>query len=541
MINVRKAVMKKTLKLQTRLTIFVCIVVLIALCITFFTISVQTADRVKEEERTTALRTAKLVAETPSVAQALQTRKGLKELRNYTLDVQHTTGTEFVVVMDMNSIRLTHPDENKIGKKFTGGDEQPALHGHIKTSTSAGTLGKSMRAFVPIYGKDKKQVGVVSVGISLNKIQDVVSHSLRPLYFIICVSIFVGVIGAVIVARTVKNIMYGLEPYEIATLLEERSAMLESTKEGILAVDARGKIKLANAEAKRLFIKMGIPTNPVDQDVNDILPKSRLKQVIETKKPLQDRDIRINGLELVFNEVPIHLKGQTVGAIATFRDKTEVKHLAEQLSGVKMYANALRAQSHEFMNKLHVILGLVQLKEYDDLGTYIKDIAIQQKTETSEIISDVKSPVLAGFLLGKQSYIREQGADLDIQLGSLIPNAADPAVIHELITIIGNLLNNALDAVAQMPKKNITCSMRFQDRQLDIEITDTGAGMSAADQARIFEQGYSTKGTNRGFGLYFTQQATENLKGHMIVTSEKNEGTTFSLRIPYEPKEENDD
>lgn len=108
--------MKKTLKLQTRLTIFVCIVVLIALCITFFTISVQTADRVKEEERTTALRTAKLVAETPSVARALQTRKGLKELRDYTLDVQHTTGTEFVVVMDMNSIRLTHPTQIKSGR-----------------------------------------------------------------------------------------------------------------------------------------------------------------------------------------------------------------------------------------------------------------------------------------------------------------------------------------------------------------------------------------------------------------------------------------
>lgn len=541
MINVRKAVMKKTLKLQTRLTIFVCIVVLIALCITFFTISVQTANRVKEEERTTALRTAKLVAETPSVARALETKKGLKELRDFTLDVQHTTGTEFVVVMDMNRIRLTHPNPNKIGKKFTGGDEAPAIRGHVHTSTAAGTLGKSMRAFVPVYGKDKKQVGVVSVGISLNKIQEVVSQSLRPLYFIICVSIFVGIVGAVIVARTVKNIMYGLEPYEIATLLEERSAMLESTKEGILAVDALGKIKLANAEAKRLFIKMGIPTNPVDQDVNDILPKSRLKQVIDTKKPLQDRDVRINGLELVFNEVPIHLKGQTVGAIATFRDKTEVKHLAEQLSGVKMYANALRAQSHEFMNKLHVILGLVQLKEYDDLGTYIKDIAIQQKTETSEIINDVKSPVLAGFLLGKQSYIREQGADLDIQLNGMIPNAADPAVIHELITIIGNLLNNALDAVAQMPKKNITFSMRFQEHQLDIDITDTGAGMSAEDQAHIFEQGYSTKGTNRGFGLYFTQQSVENLKGHMIVTSEKNEGTTFSLRIPYEPKEENHD
>lgn len=159
----------------------------------------------------------------------------------------------------------------------------------------------------------------------------------------------------------------------------------------------------------------------------------------------------------MFNEVPIQLKGQTVGAIATFRDKTEVKHLAEQLSGVKMYANALRAQSHEFMNKLHVILGLVQLKEYDDLGDYIKDIAIQQKSETSEIINDVKSSVLAGFLLGKQSFIREQGANLDIECNGVIPNAADPSVIHELITIIGNLINNGLDAVADMPKNKSPC------------------------------------------------------------------------------------
>lgn len=127
------------------------------------------------------------------------------------------------------------------------------------------------------------------MGITVNEIDEVISHSLRPLYFIICVSIFVGVIGAVIVARTVKNIMYGLEPYEIATLLEERSAMLESTKEGILAVDEHGKIKLANAEAKRLFVKMGINTNPVDQDVNDILPKSRLKRSLRQKTASRQR------------------------------------------------------------------------------------------------------------------------------------------------------------------------------------------------------------------------------------------------------------
>ncbi|MEN2453922.1 ATP-binding protein, partial [Bacillus sp. JR_15] len=251
---------------------------------------------------------------------------------------------------------------------------------------------------------------------------------------------------------------------------------------------------------------------------------------------------RINGLELVFNEVPIHLKkGNIVGAIATFRDKTEVKHLAEQLSGVKMYANALRAQSHEFMNKLHVILGLVKLKNYDELGNYIKDIAIYQQSEASGIINHIKNSVLAGFLLGKQSYIREQGASLEVHCSTRIPDTANTAVIHDLITVIGNLLNNALDAVSATEKKNISISFRHHDGQLDIEVTDTGVGISKEEQQKMFDQGFSTKGPNRGFGLYFVEQSLENLNGHIVVTSEKNEGTTFSLRIPYEPKEDDHD
>lgn len=501
----------------------------------------ETARNIREQEQTIALQTAQLVAESPLTVYAFESGT-YKELQDYTLRVQKITKTDFVVVMDMNSIRKTHPDPHKIGKKFAGGDENEALKGHQHISTAKGTLGESQRAFVPVYNEKGKQLGAVAVGITLNEIQEIINRSLRPLYTVIVLSICAGIIGAVIVARKVKTIMFGMEPYEIATLLNERSAMLESTKEGILAVDQSGSIKLANAEAKRLFKKMGINESPIDQDVSTLLPNSRLKQVIETKKPLNDRDVRINGLELVFNEVPIHLKkGNIVGAIATFRDKTEVKHLAEQLSGVKMYANALRAQSHEFMNKLHVILGLVQLKNYDELGNYIKDIAIYQQSETSEIINHIKNSVLAGFLLGKQSYIREQGASLEVNCSTTIPNTANTEVIHDLITVIGNLLNNALDAVSASDKKNISISFRYHDGQLDIEVTDTGIGISEEDQRKMFEQGFSTKGSNRGFGLYFVEQSLENLNGHIIVTSEKNEGTTFSLRIPYEPKEEDHD
>ena len=200
-----------------------------------------------------------------------------------------------------------------------------------------------------------------------------------------------------------------------------------------------------------------------------------------------------------------------------------------------------KLSSHEFMNKLHVILGLVQLKNYDDRGTYIKDIAIYQQTETNEIINHVKNSVLAGFLLGKQSYIREQGAALEVICSTQVPNTEDPAVTHDLITVIGNLLNNALDAVSHTDTKNISISFRYVHEQLHIEITDTGVGLTKEEQDIMFDQGFSTKGEDRGFGLYFVDQSIKKLNGHMIVTSEKGEGTTFSLRIPYKQKEDSHD
>lgn len=222
--------MKKTLRLQTRLTIFVCIVVLISLCITFFTIWSETAKNIHQQERDIALSTAKMVAEAPITAKSLEKNQSYTALRKYTTSVQRITKTEFVVVMDMNGIRKTHPNPQKIGKRFAGGDEKPALQGKEHISTASGTLGKSMRAFVPVYNQDGKQLGAVAVGITLKEIDLIIHQSLLPLYFVTSLSLLSGIIGALIVARKVKKIMFGLEPDEIATLLKERSAMLESTK-----------------------------------------------------------------------------------------------------------------------------------------------------------------------------------------------------------------------------------------------------------------------------------------------------------------------
>lgn len=532
--------MRKTLRLQTRLTIFVCIVVLISLLITLVFISIATERSIRNQEKMIAVHTAKMVAESKIVREAFET-KDFEELDEYTKHIQKITETEFIVVMNMEGVRLTHPDPSEIGKRFAGGDEKTVLSGKEYISTASGTLGESLRAFMPIYTSEGNQAGAVAVGITLDEIKDIINANLLPLYFAIFISLGVGVFGAILVAGKVKDLMFGLEPNEIATVLKQRSAMLESTKEGILAIDKTGKITLVNAEAKRLFSKMGISRNPLNQELKKLLPNSKLLQVIESKKPQNDRIIRANGLELVFNEVPIQLKGETVGAIATFRDKTEVNHLVEQLTGIKMYANALRAQSHEFMNKLHVILGLVRLKDYDELSDYINDIAINQQSVATGVINRIQNAVLAGFLLGKQSYIREQGASLHIECVSVIPNTSDSSVIHDLITLIGNLLNNALEAVSSTPRKEISLSLKYQNMQLFIEVNDTGTGISKEEQAKMFEQGYSTKGENRGYGLYLVEQSIEKWNGHIVLTSEKGEGTAFSIRIPYTPKEENND
>ncbi len=528
----------KRFTLQTRIMVLVCSVVIFSLLVTDLLITGQTSKDVQGNLAEKATDVARMVASTTLVREALNRQGKQEELQAFANEIRRKTNVEFVVVMDMKGIRKTHPVPDKIGKRFVGGDEGPVLRGKESVSIAEGTLGLSLRSFTPVFDNSGKQIGAVAVGISLKRVNQTIAESRKIIYLAVGFGLLAGIVGALFLARKVKKILLGLEPNEIAKLLEERSAMLQSVREGMVAVDAEGIITLVNHEGIRLFQKGGRKEPQIGMKLDLYLPQAKISAVLHSGKPELDIELDLNGVTILANKVPIVVNGKTVGAIITFRDKTEIKLLADQLAGTKLYAEALRAQTHEFMNKLHAIAGLNDIGDQRMLSAYLAKILNHQQTEVGFVVSRFKDPVLAGFLLGKLSFARESGVELSISGDGILPEPADQEIVHEVITILGNLIDNALEAVKESPNKNVSVRFDYFENLLNIEIHDSGKGIEKAISHHVFFKGFSTKGENRGYGLFLVQQSLEKINGTIEVHSEKGKGTTFIVSVPYQSKRE---
>jgi CitB family two-component system sensor histidine kinase MalK len=528
---------KTVLKLRTKITLLVFVVVALALFTANLVISEKVEENTERSQAEKAADIARIIARSSVVINGLTGKGSAAEVQAFTEEIRQVTNVEFIVVMDMNSIRLSHPNIGRIGEPFVGGDEGAVLAGQEYISEAIGTLGPSLRAFCPVYGPDGRQVGAVSVGILLDKVQQAVDQSRAGIYLAILIGLFVGIIGAIILAGNVKKTLFGLEPSAFARLMQERVAMLQSVREGIIAVDKDARITLVNGEGLRLMARAGLTGDPLGQDVETFVPNTRLKDILQTGVAEFDQEQDLGGLILLTNRVPVAVEGEIVGAIATFRDKTEIKQLAEQLTGVRNYAEALRSQAHEFMNKLHVILGMVRLECFDELTAYISDVAQQYQHEVGFVARRIKDPVLAGFLIGKLSRAREAGVELNLDEDSYLPTTDDPAVIHELITISGNLVDNAFDAVEKSPRKKVDISLTCENEVLSLVVSDSGGGVPPEQRQDIFIQGYSTKAADRGMGLFLVRRSLDKLGGQIAVAAGPGGGARFTVKLPYHAKE----
>jgi two-component system, CitB family, sensor histidine kinase MalK len=527
--------------LKSVIIVFVCVVVTFSLLITDLLISSRIASETEQGQAEQARNVARMVAHSPLVIDAMSGKRDEREIQTFANEMRKVTNVYFIVVMDMNGIRKSHPDSKELGLRFKGGDEGPVLKGKEHVSISRGALGPSLRSFTPIKDATGKQIGAVAVGISLNNVEKAVNKSRTGIYIGTVIGLLIGVLGAVILAGYIKKILLGLEPFAIAKLLEERSAMLHSVREGIVAVDQESKITLVNRAALKLFNKAGLPDNPIGINIEKYMSTTRLNDLLKTGKAELDEEQNLNGLTILTNRVPVIVGNKVVGAIATFRDKTELQVLAEQLTGVRTYADALRAQAHEFMNKLHVILGMVHTGHYEKVVEYISETVDHRNSEIGSVTKKIKDPVLAGFLIGKLSYARESGTELSVSCDQILPQPAVSDDTHELITIVGNLVDNAIEAVTNCPTQKVAVEFDYGDDILTIEVKDTGAGMSEETQNQIFTKGYSTNGENRGLGLYLVSQAVRKLDGELILSSKPGKGTAFAVYIPYEGEGDQND
>ena len=519
------------MKLSTLATLMVgCVmgaVLLLAYALWLGQIGTATRDGVKE----TALAVARTLADSPEVKRGLTQNPDSNIIAPLAEAVKERNDLLFVVVTDMRGVRYSHPDNALIGQSFIGEDLRPALEGKENVSVNHGVLAEALRVFTPVYDEHHRQTGVVVIGISLSKVDEQVSRSRWGVLWSALFSLLVGGLGVYALVHVLKRVLLGLEPAEISSLYQQRQAMLQSLKEGVMAVDAQGRVTVINHAARQILLSS---SSLMQGEPGQAQLLANLKDVLASGEAKQDRELGCNGRLLLSNTVPVRSQGRVIGAISTFRDKTEVSQLMQRLDGLVNYVDALRTTSHEFMNKLHVILGLLSMKSYDKLEEYVLQTAHGYQTDIGAIQHRVKSPVVAGFLLGKIQRAKERGFTLNLADESQVPDNPNEKQVTVLVTVLGNLIENALDAMSEQEEGEVSLLLHYQNGWLACEVSDDGPGIPEGNLDAIFAKGFSTKGENRGVGLFLASQQLDELGGTITVESEPGVFTQFFVHLPWD-------
>lgn len=363
-----------------------------------------------------------------------------------------------------------------------------------------------------------------------NNIYKIVNSYFISVIYFLCIALALGILLSILLARSIKKTMYGLEPDEIANIVKEREALLDCLHEGVIAVDKNRKVTLINETARKI---LSFDSDALGKHVTEIIPSSRLSEVMDTKEKEYNTEHTVNGVTVIVNRAPIIVNNEVVGAVSTFRDTSEMRSLAEELTGVKQYMEGLRAKTHEFMNRLHTLHGLLELREYEEAKSFILQTTnSQQKLLQFFLGRKILDPKTSALLLGKIQQAEERNISLKIDPGSHLPPLPEE-ISNSMILILGNLIDNAFDAVKGIADGQIEVTLLDQQDQWVIMVEDNGHGIPESRIPFIFKKNYSTKNADRGYGLYLVKNHIDHvLHGELNVTSSPDLGTVFWISIP---------
>ncbi|HEY7865374.1 MAG TPA: sensor histidine kinase [Psychromonas sp.] len=484
-----------------------------------------------------ALGIAKFLATTPMVIDALQ-NQNIELIQRDIEAMRSSINAAFIVVGDINGIRYSHPVAERIGQKMQGGDNDDALiEGLSYVSYAKGSLGNSVRGKTPVYDVTGNIIGVVSVGYLVTTIDDKVYHFL---FFLLAMALLVVLANAVIsnfTARRFQHAILGFEPEEFGRLYMELQVTLSTIKEGIISIDKNSYVTSINHSACQI---LNLKSEQVlHQSLKTVLPDSELMEVLLTHNAENDVDIILNGQAIIANRQLIIVEGEVVGAVSSFRLKNEITELTKQLSQIREYADLLRSQTHEHRNKLNTISGLIQLGKTTEVLRLIGQESERYQYLIQFLREAILEPIIAGVLLGKSERARELGLVLDIDDGSRLQKLAEPIRPEDLVTILGNFIDNAFDACISARSlnkedKKVSISISDYGQEIIIEVEDNGCGLPEQfNQALLLQKGVSSKqGKNRGVGLYLVNQLITQYKGHLIMEGKDNKGTRMTAYIP---------
>lgn len=490
-----------------------------------------------------ALDIAQTVAQIPRVQQSLAMGDSHGYIQTLAERIRAGTGAEFIVVADRNSVRLSHPNPDNIGKTFVGDDEKPALGGKAYISESRGTLGTSLRAFAPVRDTRGGVVGFVAVGYLKENIAQTVSGYQREPATLILMLLVITLLSAPAIATYVKRQTLGLEPRQISALYLERQAVLEAISAGIIAVDGNGEIRLINRAALH---HLGLEENRdlVGTRVEALFPPGEFRSMLLTHEDTPLQEVEYSGLELIFTSVGIEYSDTNKGIVANFRPLQDLHRLQQQLRQSEEFSQMLRVQAHEYSNKLHMLAGLLQLEAYAEALELVNSETSGLQRLIAMVSSVVSNPSLAAIIMGKFNRARELKVEMSLDPESSMHDIPADFPVAKLVTIVGNLLENAIEAAVKRSDASqmVHLSMTDLGHDLIIEVEDSGPGIPLKDSSAIFCKGYTSKEAaygehqSHGVGLYLVRRYVDELNGELNISTSDLGGAMFTLIIPKKQK-----
>ncbi|GAA2466454.1 sensor histidine kinase [Streptomyces lavendulocolor] len=515
--------------------LFAMQVVLVAAVVAGCALFAYLDDRGQAEEtarrQTTATATA--VARSPAVVAAARSADPTAALQPYAVSLVGEPGVTFVTIMAPDGTRWTHPEPERIGQKYLGHIEE-ARQGRTFSETYRGTLGRSVRTVAPVYDRGSV-VALVSAGITVDRISEQLRGQVAALLGMAGAALALGGAGTYVINARLRRHTHGMNAAELSRLHDYHEAALHAVREGLVMLDGQRRIALINDGAREL---LGLGPDVVGTPVAELgLPVSLTGALLAGEARVDELHLTADRV-LVVSTRPV-VGGERRGTVVTLRDHTELQALSGELDSERGFTQALRSQAHEAANRLHTVVSLIELGRVAEAVEFATAELELAQALTDRVVDAVGEPVLAALLLGKAAQAGEQGVELVLTEDSRIDDGLLPPALpaRDLVTILGNLVDNALEAARGTAASRVTVTARADEDagELLLRVADSGPGIGPDDHDAVFERGWSTRGPGRGLGLALVRQTAHRARGTTELGRGPDGGAQFTVRLPLGP------
>lgn len=471
------------------------------------------------------------LAESDSVKNGID-QGGFDVFYNYLDSIKNSIeDVDVISIISEDGVRLYHTNKEFVGTPYDGTYPEFDTKGNVYVTSDVGPSGSQRRVYAALYDKNDEYLGFALVVLLNQHFQEYV---LNTVLIHVAVALIVIVLAALVsnrISKRIKHQLWGYEPDAFSAMYAVRDNVLESLAEGVIAFDYDEKILFMNKAARTICSA----SENYSYNIKDypMLSRKDLRRVLKSGERLVGIVMKDVHVDAVANYYPVIENNQLIGAICVLLDRTEYTKIAEDLSGVKFLVESMRANNHDFTNKLHVILGLIQMGANKEAVKYIGNITSIQQEVLSNIMRNIENPSLAALLIGKYSKAAELNVSFTLEAGSQYRRNDVDFNSSDLITVVGNLVENAFEAMNQpgVEIKELTIGVFTKPGAMIIRVDDSGAGIPEGMRRSVFDKGITTKGESHGTGLFLVKNIVDRYNGSIEFESEEGVGTSFTVRL----------